>query len=161
MLNAYNNALLDVFWDHKIKFMLFLVVTVMAFLYVPYLMELQEDLMKKNTHKSQYLNQKELAQRHDIFDVILDVRSPEEYKQGHVENSVNVEYKDIISSSNGDVLENKGVTKKKIVLLYCKTGRRASLARNHMIDMLKYLPRNVYMTSDNYSHIYNLKKSIS
>ena len=63
MLNAYNNALLDVFWDHKIKFMLFLVVTVMAFLYVPYLMELQEDLMKKNTHKSQYLNQKELAQR--------------------------------------------------------------------------------------------------
>ena len=47
MLNAYNNALLDVFWDHKIKFMLFLVVTVMAFLYVPYLMELQEDLMKK------------------------------------------------------------------------------------------------------------------
>lgn len=153
MLNAYNNALLDVFWDHKIKFMLFLVVTVMAFLYVPYLMELQEDLMKKNTHKSQYLNQKELAQRHDIFDVILDVRSPEEYKQGHVENSVNVEYKDIISSSNGDVLENKGVTKKKIVLLYCKTGRRASLARNHMIDMLKYLPRNVYMTSDNYKDI--------
>lgn len=153
MLNAYNNALLDVFWDHKIKFMLFLVFTVIAFTYVPSLIDLQEDLMKQKTHKSQYLNQKELAQRHDIFDIILDVRSPEEYKQGHVENSVNVEYKDIISSSNGDVLENKGVTKKKIVLLYCKTGRRASLARNHMIDTLKYSPRNVYMTSENYKDI--------
>lgn len=52
---------------------------------------------------------------------VLDVRSPEEFKEGHVPGAVNVPY-DQIAARLADVPKDKDV------VLYCRSGRRAGIA---------------------------------
>ena len=52
---------------------------------------------------------------------VLDVRSPEEFREGHVPGAVNVPY-DQIAARIADVPKDKDV------VLYCRSGRRAGIA---------------------------------
>ncbi|TAN84552.1 MAG: rhodanese-like domain-containing protein [Gallionella sp.] len=57
--------------------------------------------------------------------LILDVRSPEEYAEGHIPGAVNIPH-DQLSSRLAEI----GSYKNKDVVLYCKSGRRAGVAAN-------------------------------
>jgi len=52
---------------------------------------------------------------------VLDVRSPEEFKEGHVPGAVNIPYDQMASRLSE-------VPKDKDVVLYCRSGRRAGIA---------------------------------
>ncbi len=52
---------------------------------------------------------------------VLDVRTPQEYADGHVPGAVNVPY-DQLASRLAEVPQDKDV------VLYCKSGRRAGIA---------------------------------
>ncbi len=52
---------------------------------------------------------------------VLDVRSPEEFREGHVPGAINVPYDQIAAR----IAE---VPKDKDVVLYCRSGRRAGIA---------------------------------
>jgi rhodanese-related sulfurtransferase len=52
---------------------------------------------------------------------VLDVRSPEEFKEGHVPGAVNIPY-DQMASRLAEVPKDKDV------VLYCRSGRRAGIA---------------------------------
>ena len=52
---------------------------------------------------------------------VLDVRTPQEYADGHVPGAVNVPY-DQLASRLAEVPKDKDV------VLYCKSGRRAGIA---------------------------------
>lgn len=52
---------------------------------------------------------------------VLDVRSPEEFREGHIPGAVNVPY-DQIAARIAEVPKNKDV------VLYCRSGRRAGIA---------------------------------
>jgi rhodanese-related sulfurtransferase len=56
--------------------------------------------------------------------VIVDVRTPQEYNEGHITNSLNVPLQHIESRIH--TLKKKN----KTVILCCKSGGRASRARN-------------------------------
>ena len=53
----------------------------------------------------------------------IDVRTPEEYREGHVEGAHNIEYQDIIVGA-----KTLGVTPSDRVYLYCRSGRRSGAA---------------------------------
>lgn len=55
--------------------------------------------------------------------VIVDVRTPEEFQQGHVPNAINVPLSNIID--NPAVLLS---SKEKSIVLYCRSGYRAGKA---------------------------------
>ena len=57
-------------------------------------------------------------ERDDI--VIIDVRTKEEYLEGHVVNSINIPY-DLID-------ENINIDKSKKIQVYCKSGKRSHIA---------------------------------
>ncbi|MDH4234717.1 MAG: rhodanese-like domain-containing protein, partial [Gallionella sp.] len=57
--------------------------------------------------------------------LILDVRSPQEYAEGHIPGAVNISF-DQLSSRLAEI----GSYKDKDVVLYCKSGRRAGIAAN-------------------------------
>lgn len=59
--------------------------------------------------------------RHDASLFLLDVRTPEEYAQGHVPGAVNIPH-DQVASRLADIPKDKDV------VLYCRSGRRAGLA---------------------------------
>jgi rhodanese-related sulfurtransferase len=52
---------------------------------------------------------------------VLDVRSPEEFKEGHVPGAVNIPYDQMAARLTE-------VPKDKDVVLYCRSGRRAGIA---------------------------------
>lgn len=63
--------------------------------------------------------------------IVLDVRTSEEYREGHVVNSLNIPYDEID--------ENIDLDKSKTILVYCRSGNRSGIA----YDTLKSLGYDV------------------
>ena len=63
----------------------------------------------------------ERQSKHPEHLFVLDVRTPQEYAEGHVPGAVNVPY-DQLASRLAEVPKDKDV------VLYCKSGRRAGIA---------------------------------
>ena len=55
--------------------------------------------------------------------VILDVRTPEEFGDGHIENAVNIDFRS--PSFESEISE---LDREKVYLVYCRTGNRSSSA---------------------------------
>ena len=55
--------------------------------------------------------------------LLVDVRSPKEFRQGHVEGALNIPYDDVAKR-----LKEFGPDKTRAVVLYCGSGRRAGIA---------------------------------
>ena len=55
--------------------------------------------------------------------LLIDVRSKEEFKDGRLANAINIEYENIAKISQAI-----GQEKNRSVVLYCRSGRRASVA---------------------------------
>lgn len=69
------------------------------------------------------ISQQELLAADSSNLVIVDVRTPEEFQQGHVPNAVNVPLSEIID--NPAILLS---SKDKSIVLYCRSGYRAGKA---------------------------------
>lgn len=74
--------------------------------------------------------------------IILDVRTPNEFSEGHIEGAINI---DFYSKSFREEL-NK-LNKTKTYLVYCRTGHRSGLASKIMEEL-------------GFQHIYNMKGGI-
>ncbi len=61
---------------------------------------------------------------------IIDVRTPEEYANGYIENSTNIIY-----NSNSFIDEVNQLDKNKTYLVYCRLGRRSRKAVNIMKEL--------------------------
>ncbi|MFC2005053.1 rhodanese-like domain-containing protein [Chloroflexota bacterium] len=62
--------------------------------------------------------------------VIIDVRTPEEYAKGHIENAVNIDY-----SSENFQDEIDKLDRSKTYLIHCQSGRRSAGALNIMKEL--------------------------
>ncbi len=61
---------------------------------------------------------------------LLDVRTPEEYSQGHIENAVNVNWFD-----EGFDKQVEKIDKDKTIYVYCKVGGRSAKAQQKLLSM--------------------------
>jgi rhodanese-related sulfurtransferase len=69
------------------------------------------------------ISQQELIELNSDSVVIVDVRTPEEFQQGHVPNAINVPLSEIVD--NPTILLS---SKEKSIVLYCRSGYRAGKA---------------------------------
>ncbi len=71
------------------------------------------------------ISQAELMRRieSDHAQLVLDVRSPEEYKAGHIPGAINIPH-DQVSSRLAEISSHKN----NEVVLYCRSGRRVAIA---------------------------------
>jgi len=61
--------------------------------------------------------------------VILDVRSPEEYAEGHIPGALNIPYDQI-----GANLDSLAAYRDRGLVVYCRTGRRAGIAEAVLLE---------------------------
>ncbi|MBR4349270.1 MAG: rhodanese-like domain-containing protein [Bacteroidales bacterium] len=61
---------------------------------------------------------------------IVDVRTPHEYDSSHVQNAINIDYRNTSFRDNIQILD-----KTKPVLVYCRSGKRSLNAMNIMIGL--------------------------
>ncbi|MDB4128822.1 rhodanese-like domain-containing protein [Flavobacteriaceae bacterium] len=75
----------------------------------------------KVVNKEAYLEL--IKQNHQI----IDVRTPNEFENGHIENAVNIDFK------AADFIENiSALNKNKTLLIYCRSGNRSGKAAKIM-----------------------------
>lgn len=60
---------------------------------------------------------------------LIDVRTPEEFKEGHIEGALNIDVK-----SEEFVTEIENLTKSDTLLVYCRSGRRSLYAAQVMVS---------------------------
>lgn len=73
--------------------------------------------------------------------LIIDVRTPEEYEEKHIEGAINIPFYEI------DNLKNEIIDKSTIILLYCKIGKRSKIAKE-------------ILTANGYKNVYTFKAKI-
>lgn len=56
--------------------------------------------------------------------IIVDVRTKEEYDEAHLKEAINIPYDEID--------ENVEFDKNKVILVYCRSGNRSSIAYNNL-----------------------------
>ena len=91
---------------------------------------------KKEEVTSQNIN---CAQKEELMGegaVLIDVRSPQEYSEGHLDNSINLTVDTI-----GINIETLVTDKKTKIIVYCRSGNRSATAAQTLIN-LGY--KNVY-----------------
>ena len=62
--------------------------------------------------------------------VILDVRTQEEYDQGHIPGAIVISHEEITEKAE-DVLTDK----EQLILVYCRSGRRSKIAAEALVEL--------------------------
>ena len=62
--------------------------------------------------------------------IILDVRTQEEYDQGHIPGAIVISHEEIEEKAE-DVLTDKN----RLILVYCRSGRRSKLAAEALVEL--------------------------
>ena len=81
----------------------------------------------------QYDEEMEIYKRENA--ILIDVRMPDEYREKHIEGAINIPIYEI------DNLKNEIIDKDKVILLYCKTGKRSKIVKE---ILMQNGYRNVY-----------------
>ena len=151
LLRKFNNDNIKFFLKHKIRFMIFIIVTLIGFISIPYLESLQNYLMLKHTYGDQYISGRQAKKIENQFDYIIDVRSAEEYDSNHVQDAVNISHESILN--NPSVLfESHKITKDDVLFIYCKSGNRASQVVEKLLEN-GFEKSNIYFTHNNVSKL--------
>ena len=89
---------------------------------------------KENDQGAVYVNitaeeAKEIMDSEEGY-IILDVRTQEEYDQGHIPGAIVISHEEIAEKSE-DVLKDKD----QLILVYCRSGRRSKIAAEALVEL--------------------------
>ena len=62
--------------------------------------------------------------------IILDVRTQEEYNQGHIPGAILISHEEITEKAE-EVLTDK----EQLILVYCRSGRRSKIAAETLVEL--------------------------
>ena len=62
--------------------------------------------------------------------IILDVRTAEEYKEGHIPNAINVANETIGEEEIAELPD-----KEQLIMVYCRSGRRSKQAASKLVKL--------------------------
>ena len=92
-----------------------------------------KNLIKKRNNRGMEqpdITMEELKKLEKEGAILLDVRSPQEYKEGHLNGAISLpEYE--IKENAETILKNK----KEIIIVYCSSGSRSKKAQKELIEM--------------------------
>ena len=92
-----------------------------------------KNLIKKRNNRGMEqpdITMEELKKLEKKGAILLDVRSPQEYKEGHLNGAISLpEYE--IKENVETILKNK----KEIIIVYCSSGSRSKKAQKELIEM--------------------------
>ena len=89
---------------------------------------------KENDQGAAYLNitaeeVKQIVDNEEGY-IILDVRTQEEYDEGHIPGAVVISHEEITEKA-----ENVLTDKEQLILVYCRSGRRSKIAAEALVEL--------------------------
>lgn len=85
---------------------------------------------------------KELKEYAENGNIVIDVRSPQEYQEGHIDNAICIPEYEIVYRCKQIIKD-----KKQVIVVYCSSGQRSKKAQREL-------------TRAGYSNVYNLYNGI-
>ena len=67
--------------------------------------------------------------------LLIDVRTPEEYRKEHIDGAINIPVYEI------DNIKNEIIDQDKVILVYCSTGKRSKIVKQ---ILMQNVYKNVY-----------------
>ena len=83
-----------------------------------------------NSYKSISMSEAEDMMKNEKDYIILDVRTAEEYKEGHIPNAINVANETIGEDEIAELPD-----KDQLIMVYCRSGRRSKLAASKLVKL--------------------------
>ena len=89
---------------------------------------------KENTQEAVYMNitaqeAKQIMDREEGY-IILDVRTKEEYDQGHIPGAIVIPDTEIEARAESELTDNN-----QLILVYCRSGRRSKLTSEILVEL--------------------------
>ena len=89
---------------------------------------------KENNQGAVYMNitaeeAKQIMDSEEAY-IILDVRTQEEYDQGHIPGAIVISHEEIVEKAE-EVLTDKD----QLILVYCRSGRRSKIAAEALVEL--------------------------
>lgn len=91
------------------------------------------------------INMEELKRLVSNGAILLDVRSPQEYKEGHLEGAISIPEYELKSRSKNE-LQDKNIN----IIIYCLSGSRSKKAKKILEKMGYHNVYNLYNGIQNY-----------
>jgi rhodanese-related sulfurtransferase len=152
-VNVINNFIINKIWYYKKTIIIILIIASIIVVNLDSLEALQQHYrMMADYGPDIVLSSAELKEKKDQFDYIIDVRTPEEFKLGHVKGAINIDHQLLLTDHPSVELSKVGITRTSKVLFYCRSGRRSGLVMKHILDD-KYKKKNMYTTTKNYKDL--------
>ena len=111
----------------KVVIIIFIVLIVSILLYLNY-----NKSNKSTETKVRYVSMNEIVQIMNENEgyIILDVRTAEEYKEGHIPNAINVANETIGEEEIAELSD-----KEQLIMVYCRSGRRSKQAASKLVKL--------------------------
>ena len=85
---------------------------------------------EENSYKSISMSEAEEMMKNEKDYIILDVRTAEEYKEGHIPNAINVANETIGEDEIAELPD-----KDQLIMVYCRSGRRSKQAASKLMKL--------------------------
>ena len=85
---------------------------------------------EENSFKSISMSEAEKMMKNEKDYIILDVRTAEEYKEGHIPNAINVANETIGEEEIAELPD-----KEQLIMVYCRSGRRSKQAASKLVKL--------------------------
>ena len=85
---------------------------------------------EENSYKSISMSEAEEMMKNEKDYIILDVRTAEEYKEGHIPNAINVANETIGEEEIAELSD-----KEQLIMVYCRSGRRSKQAASKLVKL--------------------------
>ena len=107
-----------------------------------YIIEKNLDL-KRNFDNKKDITKEELDSYIKQGAILIDVRSPQEYKEGHLDGAISIPDYQIKRN-----IKNYVVDKNQIIIVYCSTGHRSQRSQKNLENL-------------GYTNVYNIYEGIT
>ena len=85
---------------------------------------------KTNTYRSISMNEAVVMMEQEYGYIILDVRRPDEFAEGHIPNAINIANESI---GTDEIVQLPD--KDQLILVYCRSGRRSKEASEKLVKL--------------------------
>ena len=150
-LQRFNSITINLLNKYKYTLAVFTCFTLFIYMNLNYLEEKDEYYDKKLEYNNMLLTPEEVNEEKKSFDYIIDVRTPEEFEKGHLENAINVPHDSILKNPRILFYKYK-ISKDDKLFLYCKSGNRSSQVIDKLLKF-DYEKKNLYFSIKPYEEL--------